>query len=63
MICGDEPDHGHGHNESHVRSDACASLYLSWLVKPIDIARVLRFLASDTRMRAMIDAQLGTALP
>ena len=66
MMCSDGPDHDHAHchdhADSHAHSDACESLYSSWLLKPIDIALFRRFLVSDSRMRAMIDAQRGTDL-
>lgn len=68
MMCSDGPDHdhshghSHGHDDSHAHSDACESLYKSWLLKPIDTDLFRRFLVSDTRMRSMIDAQRGTEL-
>jgi len=56
MMCSDGPNSDHGHDESHDHSDACDSLYLSWLVKPIDIALIRRFLLSDVQIQSLAEA-------
>ena len=53
MMCSDGPNSDHGHEESHDHSDACDSLYLSWLVKPIDIELIRRFLLSDVQIQSL----------
>lgn len=62
MMCSDGPDTDHSHEESHDHSDACESLYQSWLFKPIDIELMRRYLVSDARMRSLIDQNKGTKL-
>ena len=62
MMCSDGPDTDHSHEGSHDHSDACESLYQSWLFKPIDIELMRRYLVSDARMRSLIDQNKGTQL-
>tara|TARA_B100001964_G_scaffold202332_1_gene230612 strand:- start:90 stop:644 length:555 start_codon:yes stop_codon:yes gene_type:complete len=60
MMCSNGPDHGHGHEHDHEHEDACDSLYVSWLLKPIDITLFERFVFSDSRMRSAISNEEGT---
>ena len=62
MMCSDGPESDHSHDESHDHSDACDSLYQSWLFKPIDIELIRRYLVSDARMRSLLDEHKGTKL-
>ena len=63
MMCSDGPDSDHSHDKSHHHDDACESLYASWLLKPVDVELLRRFLVSDARMRTLIGSRGGTALP
>ena len=63
MMCSDGPDSEHSHDASHHHDDACESLYASWLLKPVDVELLRRFLVSDARMRTLVGSGEGTALP
>ena len=62
MMCSNGPDHGHDHDHDHSHEDACESLYVSWLLKPIDVDLFERFVLSDTRMRSAISDAEGTKM-
>ena len=62
MMCSNGPDHGHDHDHDHAHEDACESLYVSWLLKPIDVNLFERFVLSDTRMRAAMSQDEGTSM-
>ena len=55
MMCSDGPGEEHSHDEAHGHDDACASLYTTWLVKPVDTALLRRYLLSDVRLRALVE--------
>ena len=63
MMCSDGPDSDHSHDASHHHDDACESLYTSWLVKPVDVDLLRRFLVGDARMRTLLESGEGTDLP
>ena len=62
MMCSNGPDHGHDHGHDHEHEDACDSLYVSWLLKPIDVNLFERFVLSDSRMRSAINDEEGTKM-
>ena len=62
MMCSNGPDGGHDHEHDHNHEDACESLYVSWLLKPIDVSLFERFVHSDTRMRAAVSQTEGTSM-
>ncbi len=63
MMCSDGPESEHSHDASHHHDDACESLYASWLLKPVDVELLRRYLVSDARMRTLVGSGEGTALP